>query len=104
MIDFKNLDLEKLAEDLVPVLHDGIKDLLEGTAEDIESFARAISMDLLQAQMLGDEQTQEQLMDQLVLLAEIQNIRVRNESWTLFSSVVGAIFKAVLTTAISAVL
>lgn len=93
-IDFNKLDLERLGADLVPVLVSGIEHLVEGTAEDIQEFARAISEDLFEAQLTGQSATTDQLMDQLILLAEIQSIRVRNNSWALFTAVVSAIFRA----------
>lgn len=94
MIDFKNLDLRRLGADLVPVLVDGIEHLIEGTAEDIQLYARAITEDLLEAQLKDLHGTVDQLMDQLILLAEIQEIRIRNNNWALLTAVVGAVFKA----------
>ena len=94
-LDLKNFDWEALIEDLAPLVQEGIKHMLSGTKSDIESFAQRITRLLVHAELTGDVAMQEQLMDQLELLAHKQSIRVRNESWTMFSAVLSMVFKAV---------
>ena len=93
-MNLEKLNLEKLKEDLIPVLVSGINGLIAANQKDVEAYARAISLDLLESQIIGDEITEGQLMDQLLLLAEIQQIKVRNESWGLLTRIVSAVFKA----------
>ncbi len=92
------LDYEALISDLTPILVQGLENLLEGARDDIEAYAQRITGLMIYAQVQGDGGMEEQLLDQLKLLAEIQSIRVRNESWGLVAAVVTMVFKAVAAT------
>lgn len=98
MVDLSNIDYDALIADLAPILTQGIEHLLEGAKNDIEKFATRITRLMVYAQLRGDEDMGEQLLDQLKLLAEIQSIRVRNASWTVVAAVVTMVFKAVAAT------
>lgn len=98
-IDFKRLQL-----DLTPVVANAIEHLLQGAREDIEAFASDITRDLVEAQMLGDDAMKAQLVDQLLVLGEINNIRLRNSTWLIVSTVVSSVIEAAVAGALAAFL
>ncbi len=93
--NLSDIDYEALIKDLAPILIQGIEHLLEGAKDDIENFGQRITRLMVFAELVGDQDMTLQLLDQLKLMAEIQSIRVRNESWTLLTAVVTMVFKAV---------
>lgn len=101
MIDLKNVDLDRLKGDVTGALVDGISDLVEGTREDIESYASDISRDLLEAQFSGEDHLNAVLLDQLRVLAEINRVRVENHTLVVVANVVKAILKAAVAGAAS---
>lgn len=94
-MDLANVDYEALVADLTPILSQGIEHLIVGSKTDVERFSAKITRQLVYAQLTGDQAMQDQLMDQLGLLAEVHSIRVRNESWDVFTIVVTTVFGAV---------
>ena len=58
----------------------------------------------MEAQILGDEALKAQLADQLMLLAEINNIRLRNSTWLVVGTVVSSLTRAVVAGALASFL
>lgn len=96
-----NLDFDRLRRDLAPVIVTAIEHLISGSAEDVEQFALAIGRDLVEAQIAGDEAMKAQLVDQLTVLAEINNIRLRNGTWLVVSTVISSLTRAVVAGALA---
>lgn len=103
-MDLNKLDLDRLKGDMTAALSDGLADLVEGTAEDLQAYSSAISQDLLLAGIAGDSDMQGQLLDQLKLLAELNRIRVENHAWVVVEKVVRVALRGVLAGAASVIL
>lgn len=95
------IDYGRLRQDLTPLIAEAIEHLIEGSKQDIERFAVDIGQDLVIAQVTGDQPLKEQLGDQLKLLAEINNIRLRNSTWIVVSTVVSALTRAAVAGALA---
>lgn len=99
-MDFDKLDLDRLKNDVAEALSDGIQDLVEGAKDDVKRFAQEIAKDLLDAKLAGDHEGVEQLLDQLLVLAEINRVRAENHVWV----VVRRIAKVAIQAAVAGVL
>lgn len=75
-IQFKNLDFGTLRDTVEKTIVESVNGLLEGTTEDIKSFAADISRDLILAAAANRPDLIEIMQDQLGLLAEINRLRV----------------------------
>ena len=60
---------------------------LDGAADDIEQFVSDISIDLTRAVRVGKSELSDELKAQLLVLAEINRVRVRNASIGVLESV-----------------
>lgn len=74
---------------IIPGLTAGLRDVLEGAAQDLQTYVAAISDDLAvvverqDAKALSDE-----LVQQLRAVAELQRLRVTDAGWTAFRAVI----------------
>lgn len=103
-MDFSKVNFERLTEDVGEALASALAEIVEGAKDDVKTFALDISGDLLHAQLSGNEDLTDQLLDQLKLLAEINRIRVEAKSWALVRMITQAVLKAAVAGAVSVLL
>lgn len=84
---------------IVPGLTAGLRGVLEGAAEDLQTYVAAISDDLAMVVERQDaEDLGEELLAQLRAVAELQRIRITDAGWATFQAVI----RTVVSTAIAA--
>lgn len=95
-IDIEKLALHKLKGEVGDLLGETFQEVLEGAKDDLKKFGKAIAEGLLEASLGGDEDREDQLLDQLKVLAEINRIRLEGHAWVTAKAVVKMVFKAVV--------
>jgi len=103
-LDLSKLDLNRLEADITGALANGLSDLVQGTAADLQKFAAAITNDMLEAQLTGNQVVVDVVLAQLSVIAEINRVRVENHTWIVVQSVTKAIFAAAIAGAASVLL
>lgn len=73
-----SIDWNVVTNTLADHLRGQVVDVLDGAAEDIEQFVNDISIDMTRAVRLGKSELQDELKAQLLVIAEINRVRVRN--------------------------
>lgn len=102
--DLTKVDIDRLKADVSDALAGALIDLVEGAEKDVKAYASQISMDLLEAHMIGNAAITARLLDQLKILAEINRVRITNTTWAVITSVTKAIFAAAVSGVISVLL
>ena len=102
-VTFKQLDVAALRESIVDTLEASLAGLIEGSADDIRMFAVDISRDLALAVADNRKDLVEILVDQLGLLAEINRIRLANQSNDAIKKIIQTIATFALNLVVAAV-
>jgi hypothetical protein len=102
--DLSKLDLDKLKGDVTDAVVVGVSGLLEGAAEDLQTFGQTITENALEAKLLGRNDLVQACMDQIRAIAEANRIRLNGVSWDAVKQVISAIFEVVGSVALSVLL
>lgn len=86
---------------IIPGLTKGLRDVIEGAAEDLQTYAAAIADDLALAASEGREDLTGELFAQARTVAEINRLRIQDHAWDAFRAVLRGVV-AVTAAALSA--
>jgi len=73
------IDLGELRDSIGDILKTTLADIVDGAEEDLKTFGKDIAKDIVAAAKLGRRDLLDELQDQLVVIAEINRIRIHNE-------------------------
>jgi len=93
----------RLKEELSSILNDAFQEIVDGGKEDIRAYANDIAITLSYALMKGDSRLADELRFQLEAIAEVNRLRVVNESWTAVEKVVDLVMRSAAAAMVAAV-
>ena len=73
-----SIDWSVVTDNITQHLRGQLVGVLEGAADDIDQFINDISFDMTRAVRLGKTELQDELKAQLLVIAEINSVRVKN--------------------------
>jgi hypothetical protein len=97
------LNWDVIANALKIVIEQNLKDVLEGSAEDLERYAERMSEDLVAAAARQREDLLKSLANQAKMLAEVTRLRAVNESWDTVGQVITIVGQVAISLAIAGI-
>jgi len=101
-VDLERIDIEKLRQELGPAVRDTIREYTSGPSNNVRAFADDIAKDLIETRLIAlvdpelSKKLNRQLEDQLLVLAEINNVEIRRAHRKAVARLVGNLLKAAM--------